>query len=339
MREEIYIDIRKLIIHILDTNLQMPVLSGKEAALEDDVVQFVGNHIGKILCDDGLKTAEFGNEESAVRNLCIRIHEDEGCYVEATSQAASMLYDIMLQYPSIPSGDLVCCLFSVDNQDYLGLMKFNYKTSFIHFVDSEGGSSVNSIIKQKNALPGENQKVDECIMVNLDTMEIKVLEKKYEINGENQFYLSTMFLDTVCKPSKKEKARVFKKATESFSKRVLADETRITQNLKTAISEQLEESPVIELEKVAESAFGNNSDLKRSYIEHMEEAGFTDDVVEIDEATAKKAFKKQKIKTDSGIEITLPYELYKEKGKVEFINNTDGTISIMIRNIGKITSM
>ncbi len=339
MREDIYIDIRKLIIHILDTNLQMPVLSQKESVLEDEVVQFVGTHIGKILCDDGLKTARFGSEESAVKDLCTRIHEDEGCYVEATSQAASMLYDIMLQYPDIPSGDFVCCLFSVDEQDYLGLMKFNYKTSFIHFVDSEGGSSINSIVKQKNALPGENQKVDECIMVNLDTMEIKVLEKKYEINGENQFYLSTMLLDTVCQPSRKEKAKAFKKATESFSKKVFADDTRITQDLKSAISEQLEESPVIELEKVAESAFGSNSDLKQSYIEHMEEAGFTDDVVEIDEATAKKVFKRQKIKTDSGIEITLPYELYKERGKVEFINNVDGTISIMIKNIGKITSM
>ena len=339
MREEIHIDINKLIIHILDTNLQMPVLSQKEALLEDDVVQFVGTHIGRIMCDDGLKTARFGNEESAVKDLCTRIHEDEDCYVEATSQAASMLYDIMLQYPDIPSGDLVCCLYTVDNHDYLGFMKFNYKNSFIHYVDSEGGSSVNSIVKQKNALPGENQKVDECIMVDLDTMEMKVLEKKYEINGESQFYLSTLFLDTVCQPSKKERAKAFKKATESFSKKVFADDTRITQELKTAISEQLEESPVIELAQVAESAFKGNDDLKQSYMEHMEEAGFTEDVVEIDEATARKAFKKQKIKTDSGIEITLPYELYKERGAVEFINNTDGTISIIIKNIGKITSM
>ena len=53
------------------------------------------------------------------------------------------------------------------------------------------------------------------------------------------------------------------------------------------------------------------------------------------EKTIKK-FEKQRITTDSGIEITIPMEEYRNPDKVEFITNPDGTISVLIKNIGKL---
>ena len=40
-----------------------------------------------------------------------------------------------------------------------------------------------------------------------------------------------------------------------------------------------------------------------------------------------------KIKTDNGIELTVPTDVYKDKDAIEFINNPDGTISILITNV------
>ena len=42
---------------------------------------------------------------------------------------------------------------------------------------------------------------------------------------------------------------------------------------------------------------------------------------------------KQFLTTDTGIEINIPMEVYRDKKKVEFITNDDGTVDIMIRNI------
>ena len=53
------------------------------------------------------------------------------------------------------------------------------------------------------------------------------------------------------------------------------------------------------------------------------------------EKTIKK-FEKHRITTDSGIEITIPMEEYRNPDKVEFITNPDGTISVLIKNIGKL---
>ncbi|WP_405352536.1 hypothetical protein [Ruminococcus sp.] len=48
------------------------------------------------------------------------------------------------------------------------------------------------------------------------------------------------------------------------------------------------------------------------------------------------ASKSQKIKTDTGIEITVPVEYFEDDRYIEFINNNDGTISIALKNIGKL---
>ena len=42
--------------------------------------------------------------------------------------------------------------------------------------------------------------------------------------------------------------------------------------------------------------------------------------------------------TDTGIEIKIPMEQYNSTDSIEFITNPDGTISVLIKNIGKITS-
>lgn len=45
---------------------------------------------------------------------------------------------------------------------------------------------------------------------------------------------------------------------------------------------------------------------------------------------------KDKIKTDTGIEITIPSDFFDNSEYIEFINNPNGTISISIKNVGKI---
>lgn len=52
--------------------------------------------------------------------------------------------------------------------------------------------------------------------------------------------------------------------------------------------------------------------------------------------TANKKFRTQKLKTDIGIEINFPSHFYNDKDVIEFINNPDGSISILIKNVNKV---
>ena len=53
---------------------------------------------------------------------------------------------------------------------------------------------------------------------------------------------------------------------------------------------------------------------------------------------AQKAGRSHKIKTDTGIEITFPSEYIENTDFIQFINNPDGTLSIELKNIGKIVN-
>ena len=55
------------------------------------------------------------------------------------------------------------------------------------------------------------------------------------------------------------------------------------------------------------------------------------------EKTTRK-FEKQYLKTDTGIEINIPMEQYQDINQVEFITNPDGTISVLIKNINRIST-
>ena len=72
--------------------------------------------------------------------------------------------------------------------------------------------------------------------------------------------------------------------------------------------------------------------------EKLEKYNMVNEVVQPKiEATIKK-FQKQRLTTDTGIEITIPMEEYGDPDKVEFITNDDGTISVLIKNIGRLST-
>jgi hypothetical protein len=335
MSETFDIKIKKIIVHILDLSMEMPLLSDEEHPLDHEIVEFIEGHIHKMLSDNGLRSASF-KDDNRLQELFEGILKEQNNYISYTSEVATMLYDVIIHYPDIPSADLVCTLFDVDGVPHFGMLKFNYKTSYIHYVNMNEDKKINSIIKQKTALPGDTQRVDECILVNLVDYSMKVNEKKYDINGEEKYYLSSMFLDSITEMSKKEKAKVFKKAVENFGKKHLKDDMEAAGNFAAAVTECIERNEVIDIAMVAENTFKKSPEMKQEFFEHIEKTGIEEKEIEIDKETANKVFKKHKIKTDSGIEITLPYDFFKDRDKMEFINNPDGTISIMIKNVNKI---
>ena len=62
------------------------------------------------------------------------------------------------------------------------------------------------------------------------------------------------------------------------------------------------------------------------------------DAVKVDMDLALKKGKNHRIKTDTGIEIAFPADYFKNTDYIEIINNPDGTLSIALKNIGKITN-
>ncbi len=331
--------IKKIVVHILDSNLQMPVLSEIESQLNDDIVEFVGKHIEKIIKDDNIKAAEFVEDNNIIKAICEKMFKENEFFLKGTINMADALFKIMHENVEIPPADVIFVLFSIENTMHLGILKLNYKHSYIHHIEATENGMANSIIKQRTALPSIGQKIDECAIINLEDFSLKIYEKKYNINEEKVFYFSSMFLKCSSQSSLNEKIKIFTKATKKFSETYFDEEPTIHAEIKRAVVESIIENEAIDVEEVAGTVFRQNPELKQEYIEHVAKAGLQEKSIPIEnEKVVEKNFRRQRIKTDTGVEISLPVEYYGNRDKVEFINNVDGTISILIKNIGKITN-
>lgn len=328
--------VKKLIFHILDGTVGSPVLSDLEYDLDSDINEYMEKHILKMFKDIDLKKVCFQNDQNDIKIFCVRFKQGEDDFIQTSKNIASITYSFMNENPNIPSADLACILFKKGELEYMGILKFNYKESYIHNIEDNENGRVIRIVKQKTALPLATQKIDECIFININDYSILLKEKKYEIDGEKQFYLSKQILQSTEALSNKEKIDIINKASKRVVKKYCNDDVTKIAEIKTAIAEEFEDSMTINIEKVGDKAFAGNIEMQKIYNEEIEKRGLKEKSIIVNENIEKKVLRKQRLVTSDGIEIKLPASFLSRKDKVEFITNLDGTISIMLKNISEI---
>ncbi|EEG76047.1 nucleoid-associated protein [Dethiobacter alkaliphilus] len=327
---ETSIAINKAILHIIDPNFDFPFLSNVELDKEGEVWDFLENHLRKSFASDSIRAGRFSDDDYETKLLVESISDDS--FVSVSAELAKVLFNLVKKF-SLPPSDLIFTLVKINQEEHLAILKFNYKETYIHYIENSGDSTHNKLIKQKTTLPSETQKVDECIFVNLHNLDIKILEKSYEIDGEKEFYLSTRFLKCANDLSTKEKVAILTKSVRKVCKKYSDDDFDKVVEFQTAVSESAEESNAVQISQVANAVF-KEPGLQKEYLEEVQKAGLKEDVVHIsEESSTLKRLGRNKIKTNTGIEINFPSHCYSDKDMIDFINNPDGTISILIKNV------
>ena len=333
--------IRNAIVHILDSSVGVPVLSDRELSYGSDFADFLKEHIYKILVSDDKKNCEFIKEESQIFQLINDTNEGKMDFVAFSKEVAVRLYEIMNSNIDIPAGDLMVVCFEVNQIMQLSFLKMNYKESYMHTTISDEEGNTNNITKYKSILPNEGQKLTEAAIINLTDYKIKLIEKKYDVNGAKTNYFSKLFLNCTTNLSPKAKLNIVEKAIENVQKEYLNDSEQFEEKMKTKsiIHEELSNQGSINIEEIADKVFEEKTEMKEKFKEKIEKYKIDkeEEIVPQSETTTRK-FEKQHLTTDTGIEIKIPMEQYNSTENIEFLTNEDGTISMLIKNIGHITS-
>lgn len=329
------IRIKKVIVHILDSTIGMPVLSDVELDFGSEFADFLKEHIAKISSGDDGKTCRFYKEESEVYKMLVQYQDD--FFVDISKDMADFLYSIMNSNIDIPPADLIVVRFKYGEDEYLALLKMNYKALYTHrTLASQEGGNTNEIIRHKSILPSESQRLSEAAIIRLEDLSVQVVEKKYEVNGEKVNYFSYLFLKCSGQMSHKSKLAIVTKAVESVHKEGYDEFSQYEAQMKakSIIQEELQEYGGFVVEELADKIFEEKPELKIAFQDKMEKYDMVkEEILPQSEATTRK-YQKQHLYTDTGIEIKIPMEQYKNPGSVEFITNPDGTVSVLINNIG-----
>ncbi|WKY47123.1 nucleoid-associated protein [Eubacteriaceae bacterium ES3] len=324
------IRINKAVMHILDTNAGIPVLSEMFLNIGEGVGDYLLKHLEKSLKDSEIKHTLF--LEGSGFQKTVEEYKKSEALIRISSEIAQSVFDVMVEHVDIPSADLIFIDFERGFEKFLAILKFNYKQGYIHYVDTEKGF-YNDILVQPCVLPTERQRLDEFVIINLSTGHLLLKEKKYLINNQKEFYWSKQIL--FCEEGISEKSAY--EIVEKTAKKVIESEysgsyEKMNQ-MKEALVENYESSSELDVEQIADSVFMQDELVKEKFRQGVLQNGLYEDKVKVSANLEKKLYKKQKFITDTGIEISIPLEQLKRDEVIEFKNNPDGTISVMIKNI------
>ena len=175
--------IHQAILHVLDTTMDAPVLSGSGMEMTAEKTAYFQYHIEKLLASDDIRQCR-PLPDSAFKNELEHNHD----FVDLSCRIAGVLFDYMHAHTTIPGADLAVVDFTRDGEPWLGILKLNYKNGYTHYTETVEGAPVNSIIQQRACLPTQSGKVEEGALVDLTDYSMRLLEKKYDIDGHKEFY-------------------------------------------------------------------------------------------------------------------------------------------------------
>ena len=315
--------IHQAILHVLDTTLDAPVLSGGGMELTAEKTAYLQNHIEKLLASDEIRQCR-PLPDSAFRNEL----EHNQDFIDLSCRIAGVLFDYMHAHTTIPGADLAVVDFTRDGAPWLGILKLNYKNGYTHYTESVDGAPV--------CLPTQSGKVEEGALVNLTDYSMRLLEKKYDIDGHKEFYLSSVvFQYTQAEPEKK-KLQAIQEAAAQAVKDAYEDEPHADAQVAMLIANQAADNDnQVSVEQVRQQLAEEYPLAAVPFDDYVEKSEVLEEAaapVTVTPARIRR-MESRSIRTANGIEVKIPTELLNSDSELEFLHDPDGSVSLLIKNV------
>ena len=323
--------IHQAILHVLDTTLDAPVLSGGGMELTAEKTAYLQYHIEKLLASDEIRQCR-PLPDSAFRTEL----EHNQDFIDLSCRIAGVLFDYMHAHTTIPGADLAVVDFTRDGAPWLGILKLNYKNGYTHYTETVEGAPVNSIIQQRACLPTQSGKVEEGALVNLTDYSMRLLEKKYDIDGHKEFYLSSVvFQYTQAEPEKK-KLQAIQEAAAQAVKDAYEDEPHADAQVAMLIANQAADNDnQVSVEQVRQQLAEEYPLAAVPFDDYVEKSEVLEEAaapVTVTPARIRR-MESRSIRTANGIEVKIPTELLNSDSELEFLHDPDGSVSLLIKNV------
>lgn len=249
--------------------------------------------------------------------------------LDASHQIATIWKEEFVISEDQKKNDLVFIEFDRDGQAYLAFLRITLKESLTHLF----GETEDPIKMTNNTMPSAAQAPDEALIIRKTDGQYYLIEKRVRHNGSFANYFSEKVLQDQPDLSVKKSIKVIEDTAHKVADSFNRDDFDFQKKVKTAIHHDLEEE-VLSAESLANQLFEDNLTARLTFIDELKETIPTEiPVQDIDHSRQVKKFETQKLSLSNGIELIVPNQVYDDAESVEFIQNNDGTYSILIKNI------
>lgn len=327
--------IHSAILHVLDFSSDTIAYSDVSLNLEDTVISnYVKKKTESIMNDIRVQDGEF-HEDSKFKNIFEEYKKSNINFVEFSKQIGNLLENYLKNTAS-QSYDVLFVDCEFNSQPYVCFVLLENGSAITHLSSFTEGIISNIITNANSILPSASKKPNTFAIIQKVNEKIEFVDRTNWNAGEIEV-LQEMILDCTCA---KAKDIVLKEVNEVVNEVAIQTDTNPTllmSKYKNYVKESVEEDIPITTESLATNVFNESEEMQNAFISTSLEHELPKEV-EVPKKYASSKMKSQKIKTDTGIELTFPTEYSSDNRYIEFVPHQDGTFTIEIKNIGKITN-
>ena len=327
-------EVQAAILHILDGKRHNIVLSEAVLDLEDDLIEkYVKRYVSRCTKDMRTKPGTFLETSAFSQQLQRYFHHEI-----TLAQFSSAVCDPLIQYfenEEARSFEALFIDYRTDDVPWLAVVLLEEVDILTCLTGSDGGLLRNSIQFGMSSLPPVSKPVSSFALINMINGEIRFADNGKWKDGVS--LIADVLLGAEAGISNKEVVESVKEITCEVAEEFHENPTVLLSKVKNYIADTVKEGMPLKTETLVSEVFEEKPEMKEVFLKKAEEQVLPKEV-ELPKAVLTPAMRKQRIKTDTGIEVSFPAEYFQNNEFIEFRNHPDGTITIEIKQISKITN-
>ena len=328
--------INQAILHVYDFLSGTVAPSENVLNLEDKWIQgYLNSIVRRCHYDTRIQEGSFHSDSTF-----LKLYEDfeaEGCSFVEYSQKTGEYVSEYLKSTDGQSYDILFVDYRMDESPYIGMYLLENQKAYTHFCGADSTGNINNTIQYHSCvLPSGSRKISSYALLKTISHEVSFCDDTKWTLGDVQV-MKDLILACDSKRSHKEVMLDVQEVVSEVAEKCDENPTILLSRYKNYVQNALQETDAVSVEDLAVHVFNDSKKLQDPFISTSMEHDLPQQLP-VSSHTVRSTMKNQKIRTDTGIELTFPTEYFENPDLIEFINHPDGTISIEIKKIGKITN-
>ena len=321
--------IEEAVFCIFDINLPFVNATQVTLGMDDPEGKYVYSLLTKYFYEVTSKKARIRPNDFMTEVL----ERGESPFASVVEYVANEVHAILKSNPDVMPGNGIFIKANMDEQEYIVFFKLNYQTKFICNIDEAG---LVEWKRNSKILPSAGQKITEYFYMNLSNGYIRVSDCENFVDGHSCNYLADHVLKMSLGKSEKEMVDTFETVVQETVKAVYEEVPQKLMEYRQTVSEIVQEKGTLDVEEFSQVFFSDNEKAMEQCMEKAREEKLTERPILISKKMERQLNKKQKIVTESGIEIIVPIEFLQNNDVFEYVQDETGKVSIIIKDVGSV---
>lgn len=339
------------VLHSFDFATGRPLLSARELDLSERPVRsYVQRHLRKASRSPESRHGAF-SEGSALAERLVELRAGRLAFLELAQEIGEWFWEELRQTDDPQPADLLVAefeetpdardaagsdeeaerLFEGTAERRLAVLVLPRRQAFLHDV----GSDATEVVRSDAVLPSPTQKVDSYAVVSLDSLAIDYLDHPRTARGEERNLLADGFLQCRSRASSREVIEQVADVAAQVASEAGMEPSVAAARAKAAVVRSADLEERVEPVAVGRAVFEDEPEALERYEREVQERDMPEEV-SVRRGVAARLGRSQRIRTDTGVEITFPTELAERGGCIDFVAQEDGRVSIVIRGVARI---